>query len=117
MNNNYTPIYDPADTIISHELKQWVKHHDFPEWARSQLILKASQSSVKVSSVFMMRMIVKWVLLRGFEIVLSLVDDTQMTFIPSSDNSCLNPPHLSACQIHTKVKDTFLLEAGMLAAI
>jgi hypothetical protein len=117
MDSHSSPTYDPADVIIARVLKDWVNCPEVPDWARSQLLSNASQSAVKVSSKFVMRMIFKWVLLRGLEMLSLLVNDNQLTFIPSSESYCLNPPHLSPCVIQSRVRDTFLLEAGLVGAI
>jgi hypothetical protein len=117
MDRHNSPTYDPADVIITRVLKGWVSYPEAPGWARSQLLSNASRSAVKVSSMFLIRMVFKWVLLRGLEMLFLLINDNQMTFVPSSENYCLNPPHLSPCVIQSRVRDTFLLEAGMVGAI
>jgi hypothetical protein len=117
MNGKNTPTYDPADVIIARTLKGWVSYPQIPRWARARLLSSASQSAVKVSSMFVLRMVFKWVLLRGIEMLSLLINDNQMTFVPSSESYSLNPPHLSPCAVQSRVRDTFLLEAGMLGAI
>lgn len=117
MNRNSIPTYDPADIIIARTLKNWANYPELPLWVRSQLFMNASQSAVKVSTKFVLRMVFKWVLLRGLELITLLITDKPLTFVPSSDNYCLNPPYLSPCVVQSRVRDTFLLEAGMLGAI
>lgn len=117
MNSDRTPTYDPADGYIANALKNWVNSNQVPSWSRSQLLASANQPIVKQSSLFVLRMVSKWVLLRGIELVSALITDNQLTFIPSSDNYCINPPHLSTCAIQSRVRDTFLLEAGMIGTI
>ena len=111
------PTYDPADVIIARVLKDWVRYPKIPELARSHLLANATQSVVKVSTLFLLRMVFKWVLLRGLELITFLVADESMVFVPSRDNYVFNPPHFKPCVVHSRVKDTFLLEAGMLGAI
>jgi len=117
MNSNSTPTYDPADVFIARALKAWVKYPELPGWTRSQLLASASQSTVKVSSKFMMRMLFKWVLLRGIELLSFLVAEEPLVFLPSRDNYYYNPPHFKPCVVQSRVRDMFLLEVGMLGAV
>jgi hypothetical protein len=117
MNSFSRPTYDPADVIIGRTLKDWVNHTQIPEWVRSELLASTSQSTVKVSSKFILRMVFKWVLLRGIELGAFLLADEPLVFLPSRDNYYFNPPHFKPCVVQTRVRDTFILEAGMLGAI
>ncbi len=117
MNSNAIPTFDPADVLIAHELKDWVRRTELPGWVRAQLLLSASQSVVKVTLKFVLRMIFKWVLLRGVEITSFLLSEDPLVFLPSRDNYYYNPPYLKPCTVQSRVRDTFWLEAGMLGAI
>jgi hypothetical protein len=112
-----SPDFDPADFIIARELKDWTKNTQVPSWLRAELLNNAASSVVKVSTMFIVRMISKWILLRGIELVSVFFSEDPLVFLPSRDNYCYNPPYLKPCVVHTKVRDTFLLEAGMLGAI
>jgi hypothetical protein len=114
MNGNSIPSYDPADIVIGRALKDWVRYPAFPRWVRAQLLLNASQSAVKASSKFVIRMIAKLVLYRGLELARFLLAEESLVFVPSRDNYYFNPPHYKPCAVQTRVRDTFLLEAGML---
>jgi hypothetical protein len=117
MNGKNTPTYDPADAIIAHALKDWVRHTELPGWVRAQMLLDAPQSPVKVSTKFVMHMIFRWVLLRGFELSSFLFNEDQLVLLPSRDNYYFNPPHFKPCAVQARVRDTFLLEAGLLVAV
>ena len=117
MNGNNTPTYDPADFIIAHTLKKWARYPAIPGWVRSELLVNAPKSPVKASSRFVVNMIFKWVLLRGVELLSFLLTEDPLVFLPSRDNYYYKPPHLKPCVVQTRVRDTFLLEAGMLGAI
>jgi hypothetical protein len=117
MNSDRTPTYDPADGYIANALKNWVNVQQVPAWSRSQLLASASQPIVKQSSLFVLRMVIKWVLLRGIELISFLVSEDPLVFLPSRDHYYYNPPHFKHCVVHTRVQDMFLLEAGMLGAV
>ncbi len=115
--NTDTSAYDPADIIITLYLKDWVNDQDIPWWSRAQLLKNTLHTSVKLTRVMVLRMTLKWVLSRGLELISLLTADEQMIFLPSRDSYCWNPPHLSPCMVQSRVRDTFLLSAGMLGAI
>ena len=117
MNGDYRPTYDPADVIIAHALKDWARYPVIPGWVRLQLLTNATHSPVKASSKFVVNMIFKWVLLRGLELLSILFSEDPLVFLPSRDNYYYNPPYLKPCVVQSRVRDTFLLEAGMLGAI
>jgi hypothetical protein len=111
------PTYDPADVIIGRTLKEWVKYPQLPDWVRSELLSNASQSTVKVSSKFILRMVFKWVLLRGIELSAFLLAEEPLVFMPARENYYFNPPHVKPCVVQSRVRDMFILEAGMIGAI
>jgi len=115
--NNDTPTYDPADIIIMRYLKDWVNDQDLPWWVRSQLLMNTSHALVKLTRAMALRVALKWVLSRGSELISLLIADESVIFLPSRDSYCWNPPHLSPCMVQSRVRDTFLLGAGMLGAI
>lgn len=113
MKNDNNPTYDPADIIITRYLKDWVNDQGLPWWVRSQLLMNTSHALVKLTRVMALRMGLKWVLSRGLELIYLLIADEPVTFLPSRDSYCWNPPHLSPCMVQSRVMDTFLLGAGM----
>ena len=115
--NTDTPTYDPADMIITLYLKDWVNDQDIPWWGRSQLLKSIVQTSVKLTRVMVLRMTLKWVFSLGLDLISLLIADEPLTFSPSKDSYCWNPPHLSPCMVQSRVRDTFLLEVGILGAI
>ncbi len=115
--NNDTPAYDSADIVITQYLKDWINHQDLPLWVRPQLLKNISQTSVKLTSVILLRVALRWVVSRGSEFISFLVADESVIFVPSRDSYCWNPPHLSPCIVQSKVRDTFLLGVGMVGVI
>ena len=117
MNSEKSLSYDPADIIIARQLKDWVHRQELPWWARSQLLNKASLVPEFLPRASVFRVALYWVLSSGLEMVSLLISDGPLIFSPSRDSYCWNPPHLSPCAVQARVRDTFLLGAGMLAAI
>ena len=115
--NTDTPMYDPADILISRHLKDWVNYQDIPRWSRSQLLKNSLHPSVKLTRVMVLCMTLKWVLSRGLELISFLNADEPVIFLHSRDSYYWNPPQLSPCIVQSWVKDTFLLEAGMLVVL
>jgi hypothetical protein len=111
------PSFDPADILIARSLKDWIEEEDIPVWVRAQVLGNATQPSITSSWAFVLRMTLKWVLSSGLGLISLLISDEPLIFGPSSDNYCLNPPHLSPCIVHARVRDTFLLEAGLYGVI
>jgi len=115
--NTDTPTYDPADIIITRYLKDWINDQDLPWWVRSQLLMNTAHAFVKLTRAMALRMALKWVFSSGIELISLLIADEPVIFLPSRESYCWNPPHLSPCMVQSRVRDTFLLEAGMLSAI
>jgi hypothetical protein len=109
--------FDPADILITRYLKHWIDEEDIPSRVRAQVLESATQPSITSNWIFILRMTLKWVLSSGLGLISILISNESLIFIPSSDNYCLNPPHMSPCIIHTRVRDTFLLEAGLYGVI
>ena len=116
-NNRNIPTYDPADIIITRYLKDWINDQDLPLWARSQILMSTSPTSVKLTKTMVLSVVLHWVLSRGLELISFLIADKPMIFLPSRDSYCWNPPHLSPCMVQSRVSDMFLLESGMLSVI
>ena len=117
INNRNIPTYDPADLIITRYLKDWISDQDLPWWARSQLLISTSATSVKLTRTMALSVVLQWVLSRVLELISFLIADEPVIFLPSRDSYCWNPPHLSPCMVQSRVRDTFLLESGILGVI
>jgi hypothetical protein len=117
INNRNIPTYDPADLIITRHLKDWINDQDIPWWTRSQILMSTPPTSVKLTKTMVLSVVLHWVLSRGLELISLLIADKPMIFLPSRDSYYWNPPHLSPCMVQSRVRDTFLLESGMLGVI
>lgn len=117
MNSERMPSYDSADVIIARVLKDCVNHTELPWSTRSQLLNKASLISLKLPEASFWRVALYWVLSSWYDLVALLISDGSLIFLPSRDSYCWNPPHLSPCAVQTRVRDTFILGAGMLGSI
>ena len=117
MDNERMPSFDPADVIIARVLKDWVNHPKLPWWTRSQLLNKAALIALQLPKASFWRVALYWVLSSWLDLVTLLTSDGSLIFVPSRDSYCWNPPHLSPCAVQTRVRDTFLLGAGMLGSI
>jgi hypothetical protein len=116
MNKDSSTNYDSGDIIIARVLKEWIYTQELPGWVRSQVLIKASLSSGQSPNDLDLRVALQW-LLSSVRILLSLLtSDESLIFTPSRDSYCWNPPHLSPCVVQTRVRDTFLLRAGILGA-
>lgn len=118
MNRSFsTPTYDSDDIIIARTLKGWINHQELPRWVRSQLLMNALQTSVHSTWALIFRGTLNWVVSSGLGMIALLITDQALVFLPSRDSYCTNPPHLSPCVVHSRVRDTFLLGAGFFGAI
>lgn len=117
MKNPDTSMYDPADVIITRYLKDWINDQDLPWWVRSQLLMNTARTSVRLTGAIVLRVALKWALLRGLGLISFLIAEEPVIFMPSRESYCWNPPHLSPCMVQSRVRDTFLLGAGMLGVI